>query len=75
VVVDKEKHRVCNIEAIVFQNKDILHQMQSDRNRESILNSEIFQWSLQLLDFQIQYKLGQFEDKHYDIRECDKIAC
>jgi hypothetical protein len=22
----------------------------------------------------MRYKLGQFEDKHYDIRECDKIA-
>ena len=24
-VVDKEKHRLCNVEAIVYQNQDILH--------------------------------------------------
>jgi len=75
VVVDKENLRVCNVEAIVYQNQDIFYHVQSDRNRERILKSEKFQWSLQLLDFQIRYKLGQFEDKHYDIRECDKISC
>ena len=27
-----------------------------------------------VVDFQIKYKLGQFEDKHFDIRECDKTS-
>lgn len=74
MVVDKEINRVCKVEVIVFQNKAIFLQMQSEK-RERILNSEIFQWRLQLLDFQIRYKLGQFEDKYYDVRECDKISC
>ena len=75
MVVDEEKRRICHVEAIVSQNQDILRHVQSDRNRERTLKGEIFQWSLQLLDFQIRYKLGQFEDKHYDVRECSKIAC